>query len=361
MADSSNANWHNGELVHVVYYALLKSASSESGSTTKDLAMRRLTSQLQQENTPTDLTTLITSLMSACKEISFSLQQGAMAGILGSAGVENVQGETQKKLDVISNDLIKNYLLDSGTIRALASEEEENIVTGEDSAHYLISFDPLDGSSNIDINSMVGTIFSIYEAPATPKVTEQDFLQPGRNQICAGYVLYGPSVMLAITTGNGVNMYTLDQRIGEFILTEKNISIDTDTKEFAINMSNQRFWAEPMQLYINDLLSGTEGPRKKNFNMRWVAAMVADVHRVLSRGGLFTYPWDNRDPSKPGKLRLMYEANPMALLVEQAGGLACTDKESILDIMPEKIHQRVPVILGSANEVNSCLSYHQKS
>jgi fructose-1,6-bisphosphatase I len=323
-------------------------------------AMLRLSSQLLSDSTPTDLSNLIICLTTACKDIAFRLQQGAMAGILGSAEAENVQGETQKKLDVISNDLLKTYLLDSGLVRGLASEEEEGIVAGADDAHYLVAFDPLDGSSNIDINSMVGTIFSVFEAPATTEVSEQDFLQPGRNQVAAGYVLYGPSVMLALTTGNGVKLFTLDQRIGEFLLTQDQLRIDADTKEFAINMSNQRFWAEPMQRYIADLLAGDSGPRGKNFNMRWVAAMVADVHRVLSRGGLFTYPWDKREPNKPGKLRLMYEANPMALLVEQSGGEAYTDQQSILDVQPTAIHQRVPVILGSANEVKACIKYHKE-
>lgn len=320
--------------------------------------MQRLSSQLHQDHTPNDLSILINTIATACKDIAFRLQQGAMAGVLGSAEAENVQGETQKKLDVIANDLLKAYLLDTGVVRGLASEEEDDIVEGDKLGHYLVSFDPLDGSSNIDINSMVGTIFSIYETTAST-VSAADFLQPGRNQVAAGYVLYGPSVMLVLTTGDGVKMYTLDQRIGEFVLTVERVSISAETKEFSINMSNQRFWADAMQNYIADLLKGSEGPREKNFNMRWVAAMVADVHRILCRGGLFTYPWDNRDPEKPGKLRLMYEANPMALLVEQAGGKACTDTGPILDIQPEHIHQRVPVILGSANEVDACLAYHQ--
>lgn len=322
--------------------------------------MQRLSSQLQQSNTPPELASLIDVLAVACKDIALRLQQGAMSGILGSAGEENVQGETQKKLDVISNDLLKDYLLASGMVRALASEEEQSIVAGNDQGGYLVAFDPLDGSSNIDINSMVGTIFSIFEAPATAVVSEQDFLQPGRNQAAAGYVLYGPSVMLVLSTGDGVQMYTLDQRAGEFVLTVEQVTIAEDTKEFAINMSNQRYWAEPMQRYIVDLLAGSEGPREKNFNMRWVAAMVADVHRILCRGGLFTYPWDNREPNKPGKLRLMYEANPMGMLIEQAGGSAYTDTGPILDIQPEQIHQRVPVILGAANEVAVCMGYHQK-
>lgn len=322
--------------------------------------MHRLTSELHNNSTPADLITLINCITTACKEIAFRLQQGAMAGILGSAHHENIQGEAQKKLDVVSNEILKGYLLNSGTVRALASEEEDTIVAGDASAHYLVAYDPLDGSSNIDINCSVGTIFSIFESPATAPVEEQDFLQPGRNQVAAGYVLYGPSVMLVITTGDGVKMFTLDQRIGEFVLTGEHVSIAADTKEFAINMSNQRFWAQPMQSYIADLLAGKEGPRQKDFNMRWVAAMVADVHRILSRGGLFSYPWDKRKPDRAGKLRLMYEANPMALLVEQAGGAACTDKEPILDVQPEHIHQRVPVILGASNEVATCLKYHQQ-
>ena len=320
----------------------------------------QLQQQLQSADTPAELTSLINTIAIACKDIAFRLQQGAMSGVLGSAGEENVQGETQKKLDVISNDLLKDYLLQSGTVRGLASEEEEHIVPANNEGRYLVAFDPLDGSSNIDINNMVGTIFSIFEAPATAEVSEQDFLQPGRDQVAAGYVLYGPSVMLILSTGQGVQMYTLDQCIGEFILTVDNVSIAENTQEFAINMSNQRFWAKPMQAYVADLLAGSEGPREKDFNMRWIAAMVAEVHRILCRGGLFTYPWDSREASKPGKLRLMYEANPMGMLVEQAGGAAYTDSGPILDIQPEHIHQRVPVILGAANEVKICVAYHQK-
>jgi fructose-1,6-bisphosphatase I len=323
--------------------------------------MLRLRSQLQAKKLPPDLVTLIDTIAIAGKDIAFRLQQGAMSGVLGSAEKENVQGETQKKLDVISNDLLKTYLLESNTVRGIASEEEENIVAGHDHAKYLVAFDPLDGSSNIDINSMIGTIFSILHAPTTETVSQADFLQPGRNQCAAGYILYGPSVMLALTTGNGVQMYTLDQRIGEFLLTTDHVVIGKDTQEFAINMSNQRSWAVPMQNYVNDLLAGREGPRGKNYNMRWVAAMVADVHRILCRGGLFAYPWDNREPKTPGKLRLMYEANPMGMLVEQAGGSAWTDVGPILDIQPETIHQRVPVILGSINEVTACVGYHKNN
>lgn len=321
--------------------------------------MQPLSSQLQLDQIPVELSSLIETIAVACKDIAGRLQQGAISGVLGSAEAENVQGETQKKLDVISNDLLKSYLLNCQSVAAIASEEEEDIVPSNNNGGYLVAFDPLDGSSNIDINSMVGTIFSIFPAASSAPPSSDDFLQSGRQQSAAGYVLYGPSVMLVLTTGKGVNMFTLDQTSGDFVQTVSNVKIDSDTQEFAINMSNQRFWAEPMQRYIGDLISGREGPRAKDYNMRWVAAMVADVHRILCRGGLFTYPWDTREPNKPGKLRLMYEANPMALLVEQAGGAAYTDKGPILDIKPEKIHQRVPVILGASNEVAKCVAYHQ--
>jgi len=246
-------------------------------------------------------------------------------------------------------------------VRAIASEEEDTIVAGSPSGRYLVCFDPLDGSSNIDINSLVGTIFSIMEVPQGMEgANEQMFLQPGTAQVAAGYVLYGPSTQLALTTGDGVRLYTLDNTIGEFLLTNERMTISEDTQEFAVNMSNQRFWEPAMQAYISDLLAGETGPRNKDFNMRWIAAMVGDVHRVLTRGGLFTYPTDNKTPNKPYKLRLMYEANPMGFLVEQAGGIASTGYERIMEIEPSEIHQRVAVVLGSKNEVNACLGYHNK-
>ena len=322
--------------------------------------MQRLNTQLAASGIAPSLALLIETLAVTGKDISQRLQLGAMSGVLGSAGAENVQGEAQKKLDVISNELMEEYLRASGVVRAMASEEEETYVEGSEQGEYLVCYDPLDGSSNIDINSLVGTIFSIFEGPKGAPVSEADFLKPGRQQLAAGYILYGPSTMMVLTTGSGVQMYTLDQRIGEFVLTVPEVTVPADTKEFAVNMSNQRFWAAPMQAYIADLLAGSEGPRGKNYNMRWVAAMVADVHRILCRGGLFTYPWDSRKPERPGKLRLMYEANPMAMLLEQAGGAACTDTGPILDVQPQQIHQRVAVILGAANEVEACLEYHRR-
>ena len=319
--------------------------------------MQSLTQFLASDASSASLQEVLLVTTQTCIEISSALKKGSLAGILGMAGNENVQGEEQKKLDVISNNMLKSALLASPAVRAIASEEEDDIVPANTDGEYLIAFDPLDGSSNIDINSMVGTIFSIYHQVGSEPATEADFLQPGKNQVAAGYVLYGPSTMLVFTTGNGVNMFTLDVEQGEFILTRENVKVDDETQEFAINMSNQRFWSEAMQNYVNDLVAGKDGPRAKNFNMRWVAAMVGDVHRILCRGGIFIYPWDKKDPNKAGKLRLMYEANPMGMLLEQAGGKAFTHTDRILDIQPEGIHQRVAVVLGAANEVDKCLSY----
>ncbi|MGE6381161.1 class 1 fructose-bisphosphatase [Shewanella baltica] len=319
--------------------------------------MQTLTQHLTSQAVNDSLSQLILTLADTSKAISHAVRHGALAGLLGATEQENVQGETQKKLDIITNDMLKDALKADGTVRGLASEEEDHVVEVSQNGQYLVCFDPLDGSSNIDINSLVGTIFSILPAPGG-ELTETSFLQSGRAQLAAGYVLYGPSTMLALTTGQGVQMFTLDPETNEFLLTNAAVSITPETQEFAINMSNQRFWEAPMQTYIADLLLGKIGPREKSFNMRWIAAMVGDVHRVLSRGGIFTYPTDNKDPKKPYKLRLMYEANPMAFLVEQAGGKASTGYETILDITPTHIHQRVAVILGSSDEVDACLSYH---
>lgn len=319
--------------------------------------MQNLSQVLAASATPESLQSVLNVTVNTCVDISNALKKGSLAGILGMAGNENVQGEEQKKLDVISNNMLKDALLACPAVRAIASEEEDDIVPANTNGEYLIAFDPLDGSSNIDINAMVGTIFSLYRQTGDNPATEQDFLIQGKEQVAAGYVLYGPSSMLVLTTGKGVNMFTLDPDTHTFLLTRENVQVAQDTQEFAINMSNQRFWADSMQNYVDDLVAGKNGSRNKDFNMRWVAAMVGDVHRILCRGGIFIYPWDNKDPSKPGKLRLMYEANPMAMLLEQAGGKAHTHTQRILDIQPEAIHQRVAVILGAANEVDKCLSY----
>jgi len=322
--------------------------------------MQRLAPALRQDNVPLDLISLIKTILAATKEISFRVSQGHLGDVMGSTLDENIQGEVQKELDVVSNELFKDILLESGFVKAISSEEEDHSVAGNEDGKYIVSFDPLDGSSNIDINSLIGTIFSIHEAPADIKAGDDDmFKQPGNTQVCAGYVLYGPSTMLAMTTGSGTHFYVLDRTHGGFLLVERNVQVPADTQEFAVNMSNQRFWQAPMQNYINDLLAGDTGPRGKNFNMRWIAAMVGDIHRVLCRGGLFTYPADSKKPEQPYKLRLMYEANPMAFLLEQAGGLAMTSQGRIMDIEPDSIHQRVEVIMGSKNEVEKCLSYYK--
>jgi fructose-1,6-bisphosphatase I len=301
---------------------------------------------------------LLVSVASACKLIAKQVEQGALAGIIGSAGSGNVQGETQQKLDIISNDILLEACGKDITLAAMASEEMETIYPANDAGKFLLLFDPLDGSSNIDVNVSIGTIFSILKKQHQGPASEKDFLQSGVAQVAAGYVVYGPQTTLVYTTGQGVHMFTLDHETSEFLLIKENIQISVDTKEFAINMSNMRHWDQPVKRYVDECLAGTEGAREKDFNMRWIASMVADVHRILCRGGLFMYPWDKRDPKKPGKLRLMYEANPMSFLVEQAGGASINGQERIMSLPAEQLHQRVSVILGSKNEVDLLQKYH---
>jgi fructose-1,6-bisphosphatase I len=311
---------------------------------------------------PAELRLLIEVVARACKRISYEVSKGALGDILGSADTENIQGEVQKKLDVISNEILLEANEWGGHLAAMASEEMESIhpiPNRYPKGEYMLLFDPLDGSSNIDVNVSIGTIFSVLKAPeGMGEPTEQAFLQPGTAQVAAGYAVYGPQTMLVLTTGNGVHCFTLDREQGSWVLTQSNIQIPASTKEFAINMSNKRHWHPPVQRYIDEMLAGKTGPRGKDFNMRWIASMVADVHRILNRGGVFMYPADMRDPSQPGKLRLMYEANPMAMLVEQAGGAATDGKQRIMDIVPHKLHQRVPVFLGSKEEVELVTRYH---
>lgn len=313
-------------------------------------------------NIPAELRLLIEVVARACKTISHSVGKGALGDVLGSAQSENVQGEIQKKLDIISNEILLEANEWGGHLAAMASEEMETIhpiPNRYPMGEYLLLFDPLDGSSNIDVNVSIGTIFSVLKASDEMTApNEKEFLQPGTKQVVAGYALYGPQTVLVLTTGNGVQCFTLDREMGSWVMTQKNLQIPVDTAEFAINASNARHWHAPVQRYVNELLAGTTGPRGKDFNMRWIASMVADVHRILTRGGIFMYPADAREPDKPGKLRLMYEANPMAFLVEQAGGAATNGRQRILDIQPEKLHQRVPVFLGSKNEVEVVTSYH---
>jgi fructose-1,6-bisphosphatase I len=312
-----------------------------------------------------EFTGLLNDVATACKMISNGVNHGGLLGVLGAAGTENVQGEDQKKMDVISNEIFLKRNEWAGHLSAMASEEMDEIYqipAGNPRGKYLLMFDPLDGSSNIDVNVSVGSIFSILRCPGTEEMTGptpvEAFMQPGTQQVCAGYALYGPSTMLVLTTGHGVNGFTLDPNVGEFVLTHENMTIPVDTKEFAINMSNYRYWEQPVRRYVDECLAGTTGPRAKDFNMRWVASMVAEVHRILTRGGVFLYPMDEKLREKGGKLRLMYEANPMAFIVEQAGGAATTGRERIMELQPQAIHQRVPVVLGSKNEVAVITGYH---
>ena len=307
---------------------------------------------------------LIETVARACKAISHAVGKGALGGVLGSLESENVQGEVQKKLDVMSNEILLEANEWGGHLAAMASEEMETIhriphryPKGE----YLLLFDPLDGSSNIDVNVSIGTIFSVLQAPADAAgrdIEEKDFLQPGSRQVAAGYAVYGPQSMLVLTVGPGVVGFTLDREMGSWVLTSENMRIPEDTAEFAINMSNMRHWEPPVKRYIDDCLAGKTGPLGKDYNMRWIASMVADVHRIMTRGGIFMYPRDARASGRKGKLRLMYEANPMSFLVEQAGGAAIDGDQRILNAIPDGLHQRIGVILGSKNEVERVQRYH---
>ena len=321
--------------------------------------------QRAKQHIPPELRLLLEVVARACKGISHAVNKGALGGVLGSAHSENVQGEVQKKLDIIANEVLIEANEWGGHLAAMASEEMDSIYVVPNrypQGEHLLLFDPLDGSSNIDVNVSIGTIFSVLKKPeSAEKVSEADFLQPGHAQVAAGYCVYGPQTTLVLTVGDGVAMFTLDREQGSFVLTEENVRIPEDTREFAINMSNMRHWDKTVTEYIAECLAGKDGPRGKDFNMRWVASMVADVHRILTRGGVFMYPWDKREPQKPGKLRLMYEANPMSWLVEQAGGMATNGRERILDIQPTQLHERVSVFLGSKNEVERVTAMHKVS
>ena len=311
-----------------------------------------------------DFTALLNDIRLACKRIANIVGKGALADAHGSAATRNVQGETQMKLDVVANDIFLGTNERGGTLAGMVSEEMQapyQIPAAYPRGRYLLVFDPLDGSSNIDVNVSVGSIFSVLRAPAEAvAVDESAFLQPGTEQVCAGYAIYGPTTMLVLTTGRGVNAFTLDREIGEFILTHGDIRIAEETAEFAINASNARFWEPAVKRYVDECLAGLSGARERDFNMRWIASLVAETHRILMRGGVFLYPRDSKDPAKPGRLRLLYEANPIAFLIEQAGGRATTGDRRILDVGPEALHQRIGLIFGSAREVERLETYHRE-
>ncbi len=318
-----------------------------------------------------DFNALILDVALACKAIARAVAFGELGGMLGNHDAEgggslNVQGETQKKLDVLSNDYFVRLNQWGGHLAGMASEEMElpcQIPASQPRGNYLLVFDPLDGSSNIDVNVSVGSIFSIVRAPqgvvdSGRDVVEADFLQPGAAQVAAGYALYGPTTMLVLTVGNGVAGFTLDPMLGEFMLTHPGLKVPADTQEFAINASNSRFWEPPVKRYVDECLAGKTGPRGKDFNMRWIASMVAEAHRILMRGGVFLYPRDSKDPGKPGRLRLLYEANPVGFIMEQAGGRASTGELPMLEVQPNSLHQRIGLIFGSRNEVERIERYH---
>jgi len=312
---------------------------------------------------PAQLRLLIEVVARACKSIAISVNKGALGDVLGTAGSENVQGEVQKKLDIIANEVLIEANEWGGHLAGMASEEMDDmhaVPLHYPQGEYLLLFDPLDGSSNIDVNVSIGTIFSVLKHKGG-EVSNASFLQAGDEQVCAGYCVYGPQTTLVLTVGQGVAMFTLDREQGSFVLTADQVQIPEDTKEFAINMSNMRHWADPVKRYIDECLAGKDGVRGKDFNMRWIASMVADVHRIMTRGGIFMYPWDKREPGKPGKLRLMYEANPMSFLIEQAGGASTNGLQRIMTLQPGGLHERVSVVLGSKNEVERVTAYHQEA
>jgi fructose-1,6-bisphosphatase I/sedoheptulose-1,7-bisphosphatase/fructose-1,6-bisphosphatase I len=322
-----------------------------------------LIQQLKGTPEQNDLAALLVDIAACVKAITAMTAKGELGGVLGSLDSTNVQGETQKKLDVLSNTAFVNTFAMGGLVAGLASEEMDDPVEidpEDGSGRFLAIFDPLDGSSNIDVNGSVGSIFSVLRAPQGRSAVTHDYLRPGREQLAAGYAIYGPATMMVITVGKGTHGFTLDREIGNFILTHPHMAVPEDTSEFAINASNERFWEPPVQRYVGECKAGSNGVRGRDFNMRWIASMVAEVHRILMRGGVFMYPRDMKDPVRPGRLRLMYEANPMSFVIEQAGGLGSTGRHRILDVEPAAIHQRVPVILGSRNEVERIERYHHE-
>lgn len=333
----------------------------------KTLTQYLVEQQRKEQAVSAEVRLLIEIVARACKAIGHAVSKGALGGVLGSLESENVQGEVQKKLDVLSNEILLEANEWGGHLAAMASEEMETIhliPNRYPKGEHLLLFDPLDGSSNIDVNVSIGTIFSVLHAPhhaSGREVDEDDFLQAGSQQVAAGYAVYGPQTMLVLTVGTGVVSFTLDREMGSWVLTDEDIRIPEQTAEFAINMSNMRHWEPPVKRYIDDCLAGKTGPLGKDYNMRWIASMVADVHRILTRGGIFMYPRDERPSGKAGKLRLMYEANPMSFIVEQAGGAAVDGRRRILDIEPSALHQRIGVILGSKQEVERVQKYHQEA
>jgi len=320
-----------------------------------------LIQQLHDVDDQGRLAALLVDVAAAVKAISAMTAKGALGGYLGAVGQTNLHGGQQKKLDVLANNAMVTATEWGGLVAGLASEElDEPYAIPENFARgpYLLVFDPLDGSSNTDVNVSVGTIFSVLRHGSEAPPATTDYLQPGTRQVAAGYAIYGPATMLVISVGKGTHGFTLDREVGNFILTHSDLAIPEDTSEFAINTSNARFWEPPVHRYVTECQAGRAGERGRDFNMRWIASKVAEVHRILMRGGVFLYPTDTKDPAKPGRLRLLFEANPISMLIEQAGGASSTGRGRLMELAPEQLHQRVPVVLGSKNEVTRIERYH---
>ncbi|WP_280383149.1 class 1 fructose-bisphosphatase [Nocardia wallacei] len=311
-----------------------------------------------------EFSALVNVLATATKIIANQVTRGRIVGSLGAQPAENLPPTVHRRMDAIANDIMVAESQWTGPLSALLSEQMDEfhpVPTEYRRGKYLLAFDPLDGSSNIDVNLPVGTIFSVLRAPEDGRAAEAgDFLQPGVHQVCAGFTLYGPATMLVLTTGSGVDGFTLDREIGAFVLTHPRLRIPEDTSGFAINAANERFWERPVRRYVHECLEGVEGPRGRDFNMRWVASLVADTFHILTRGGVYLYPYDTRYPARPGRVSLLYGANPIAFVVEQAGGWATTGGERVLEVRPRALHQRVPLILGSRNEVERIERYHRE-
>ena len=327
---------------------------------------------LADTKTSHGLAALMCAIAEATQAISALTENGAIKNkdgedIYGKLSSENIQGETQATLDVISDEIFTARLAATGLVAGMVSEEVDlpiAVQNKSEQAEFLVVFDPLDGSSNVDVNVTIGSIFSVLKAPSKTDqsktdLVETDYLIAGKQQVAAGYATYGPCTMLVLTVGHGTYGFTLNRATKEFLLTHPNMQVPEDTKEYAINSSNQRFWEPPIKRYVTECKAGAVGRREKNFNMRWIGSMVADIHRILMRGGIYLYPKDSKDTAKAGRLRLMYEANPMAMLIEQAGGAASTGRLRILDIEPEQIHQRIAIIIGSKNEVEHVERLHK--
>ena len=339
------------------------SIDADAGSIRPTLTEFLIAEQRKVPGATGEFTALVNDLRLACKRIANVVGKGSLANLAGKAGTVNVQGEQQAKLDIVANEMFIRTHERGGALAAMVSEELEDvwrIPSDQPRGRYLLAFDPLDGSSNIDVNVSVGSIFSVLPDPdPTAEVGPAAFLQPGANQVCAGYAIYGPTTMLVMTFGHGVHGFTLDREIGEFVLTHGDMRIPEETSEFAINASNSRFWEPAVTRYVDECLAGSSGPRGRDFNMRWVASLVAEAHRILLRGGVFLYPRDDRASARSGKLRLLYEANPIGLLIEQAGGRASNGDTPILEVQPKALHQRTGFVFGSRAEVERIEAYHR--